>query len=280
MSAQFWSVSCYAAHERPINALQSTVRGVSGMLIAAFCCACVANATCFLLWKRLGRSIKREIWHLFGWFSALAASGCFIGTFAFAANMMQLSEGFEANLTPNYSRDFNLQYEAVFRWKAVYVALFPLEFMCISIAKLLVLERLYNFVLPKLDSAIALRLKRFGFATIICVVVCNTIAVAANIAQAVYLSRASSLMQKAAATPDGAAAHSLRRDAMVLFHEKAQSLATLQKMCEATLLLVIIVAFVVVGFFSMRRISGALQQLSDSQQVQQQARPMLVSSKP
>ena len=278
MSAQFWSVSCHAAHERPINALQSTVRGVSGMLIAAFCCACVANATCFLLWKRLGRSVKREIWHLFGWFSALAASGCFIGTFAFAANMMQLSEGYEGN-TQN-PRDFYPQYEAVFRWKAVYVALFPLGFMCISIAKLLVLERLYNFVLPKLDSAIALRLKRFGFATIICVVVLNTIAVAANIAQAVYLSRASSLMQQAAATPDDAAARSLSRDAMVLFHEKAQSLATLQKMCEATLLLVIIVAFVVVGFFSMRRISGALQQLSDSQQVQQQARPMPVSSKP
>jgi hypothetical protein len=278
MSAQFWSVSCHAAHERPINALQSTVRGVSGMLIAAFCCACVANATCFLLWKRLGRSVKREIWHLFGWFSALAASGCFIGTFAFAANMMQLSEGYEGN-TQN-PRDFHLQYESVFRWKAVYVALFPLGFMCISIAKLLVLERLYNFVLPKLDSAIALRLKRFGFATIICVVVCNTIAVAANIAQAVYLSRASSLMQQAAATPDDAAARSLSRDAMVLFHEKAQSLATLQKMCEATLLLVIVVAFVVVGFFSMRRISGALQQLSDSQQVQQQARPMPVSSKP
>ena len=279
MSAQFWSVSCLAAHERPINALQSTVRGVSGILIAAFCCACVANATCFLLWKRLGRSVKREIWHLFGWFSALAASGCFIGTFAFAANMMQLSEGYEGNF--QNSRDFNLQYEAVFRWKAVYVALFPLEFMCVSIAKLLVLERLYNFVLPKLDSAIALRLKRFGFATIICVVVCNTIAVAANIAQAVYLSRAASLMkQAAAAAPDAAAAHSLSRDAMVLFHEKAQSLATLQTMCEATLLLVIIVAFVVVGFFSMRRISGALQQLSDSQQVQQQARPMPVSSKP
>jgi hypothetical protein len=81
-------------------------------------------------------------------------------------------------------------------------------------------------------------------------------------------------------TTDDAAARSLSRDAMVLFHEKAQSLATLQKMCEATLLLVIIVAFVVVGFFSLRRISGALQQLSDSQQVQQQARPMPVSSKP
>ena len=273
MSAQFWSASCFAAHERPISVLLNNARGVSGLLIAAFCCVCVANATCFILWKRLHRSVKCQIWHLFGWFSALAASGCFIGAFAFAANMMQLSEGFEANSDSDSAAqsDFHLLYEKVFRWKAVYVALFPLEFMCISIAKLLVLERLYNFVLPMLHSSIALRLRRFGFATIFCVVACNAIAVAANIAQAVHLSRAASLMQQAAANPDAAAANSLSASAMSLFHQQAQPLATLQSMCETTLLLVIIVAYAIMGVYSMRRINGALQMLAEKEQVQQQA---------
>ena len=261
MSAQFWSATCFAAHERPVSTLLSIVRGVSGVLIAAFCCVCIANAACFLLWNRLHRDSKSQIWHLFGWFSALAALGCGIGTIAFAAFMMQLSDGYEANRNLG-GRDFHLLSETIFRWKAVYVALFPLEFMCVSIAKLMVLERLYVFALPQLDAALALRLKRFGIVVVICVVICNLISVAANFAQAVQLSRAASFMQQAAAAAaDAAAATSLSASAQLLFHDQAQPLATLQSMSETTLLLVVIVAFIVVGFYSLRRIDGALLQL-------------------
>ncbi len=201
---------------------------------------------------------RGRVWWLYGWFSALMACGSCVGAVAWAARMMQLANGFKANTTPDKAQQASLA-ALLFRWLSVFLVMYAIEFLCLSAAKLMVLDRLYVFVAPK-GTRLHKRWAATGRIVMAVVVLGNAVGLAANAAAAVQYQKAAEAMSTASVfyasnnTKDG--------DDFFLLSQKelprGSSIVSVQLFCEVAVLLLIVVAFVVVGVLSARRVSAML----------------------
>lgn len=226
----------------------------------------VASGIAFRRWKRLSGESKLAMWRLYGLFTGLICCGSFFGAGAWGSNMKQLELYFIASHDASKSvmtQETLAQLNAdSYRWWAAYFVLYSLEFLCLSVAKLAILDRMLSF-------AATTRTRRLNGArrlVMFVVVAGNSAGVAGNIATAVYLGHAADYCS--------AAAQSFRTNLTVVGNElnsqsnyayqSASEAMSIQRFSEVAVLLVITASFVAAGCLCSTRIRSALRELSKS----------------
>ena len=199
------------------------------------------------------------MWQLYGWFSGLTTCGSCFGAVAWAARMMQLVNAFKAADSATTDADSASLSTLSESWASAFLVTYAVEFLCMCAAKLMVLDRMMVFAappgagMPKLWAAA-------GRVVMAAVVLGNAVGLAANAAAAVHYHKAAQANSAASAyyaannTEDG-------KNFFSLGHEEVQrggSIASVQSFSEVAVLLLIVVAFAVVGVLSARRVSARL----------------------
>ena len=133
-------------------------------------------------------------------------------------------------------------------WGAAFYVPYAIEFLCLSVAKLLVLHRMVDFAVPKGDSLF----RRFavgGWVVMAAVVVGNVVGLCGNVAAAVLSKQTGDLDNAAAAA---FAANSTQAASAIAAQANQKSTVandagSVQQFCEVAVLLLIIIAFAVAG---------------------------------
>ena len=207
------------------------------------------------------------MWRLYGWYCALMTCGSCVGAVAWAATMMSRVNIFKANEASTRVERVERAslLVAVDSWQCVFLVTYAVEFLCLSAAKLMVLDRMSVFAAPQAEgSAAQKRWTAAGRVVMAAVVLCNAVGLAANAASAVHY-------QSAAAASSSAferyAANNTEDGKYFLFVVRSQELqrggyiASVQMFCEVVALLLIVAAFGAVGVLSARRVSAMLRGL-------------------
>ncbi len=222
--------------------------------------------TAFLRWRRWNKEEKRKGWRLYGWFTALSCAGSVAGALAYAARIGFLYGLYVTRNVPkqqtNAARAASLQLSRG-SWGSVaaFVAISPFEFGFVTVAQLLVLQRMHRFSTRKSQRQRHWHLS--GRIFLGSVIACHAICVFGNIAASAQYAQAAELFSSATTAilaNDTASANSYElqaRDKTV----QAVKAAAVQRFTEVFVLLMIDAAFVFVGVHSHRVIATALRAL-------------------
>jgi hypothetical protein len=221
---------------------------------------------------------RPRVWVLYGWFSGLMCVGSGFGAVTWAFWMQTLVALFTTStpgLPPAQVQSLLAQGQY---WVAAFIVTYAIEFLCLSVAKLLVLHRMADFAVPKGDG-LSRRLAVGGRVVMAAVVVGNVAGLCGNVAAAVLHKQAGDLYNAEAAAV--AANSTEAADATVQANQKftvANDAASVQQFCEVVVLLTIILAFAVVGIACARRVSSALREMSDEWAAGRQLRRQIVGT--
>jgi hypothetical protein len=230
--------------------------------IAAYCVSAVAGGSMFYLWRRLDVEGRQRVWRLYGWFTALMLCGSCFGVVSWSGRMRllvnsyqsdDLNSSFDANSTSVISDSLYLSASGGT------LVTSAIEFMCLSAAQLMVLDRMSHFVTSQGDGARKWAVG--GRAVMAAVVLCNTAGIAANIAAAVYFKTSADAYSAASVLY---ASNSTSNDALAYLSsgrsnfQLANSIFSIRSFCEVSALLLIVLVFSVVGIACIRRLSSAL----------------------
>ena len=213
----------------------------------------------FYRWRRMEEEDRGRVWRLYGWFTALMACGSCFGAVAWAANMMSLVNGFKGNTREDTAEQASLLALA-YSWYAAFTVTCAIEFLCLSVAKLMVLDRLSVFAAPQ-GAGLQQRWAAAGRVVMAAVVLGNAVGLAANAAAAVHYHKAAQAFSTSSAyyaaknTKDGVSSFTLSQQELQL----AGSIASVQRFSEVALLLLIVVAFAVVGALCARILNTRLK---------------------
>ena len=215
-------------------------------------------ATCMLyLWRRMLEEGRRHVWRLYGRFCSLMLCGSCFGAVTWAARMMQLENAFNGN--DAFTRGDRVQQTSLFAlsysWTAVYIVTYAIEFLCLSAAKLMVLDRMSVYAAGQ-DEGSRKRWAAAARAVMAVVVLGNAVGLAANIAAAVHVQRVADASSTASAL---FAANSIQLaiESFSLSQTEVQlavSITSVQSWCEVVVLLLIVAAFIAAGLACARRI--------------------------
>lgn len=216
-------------------------------------------------WRRIDGHEQQRFWRLYGWFCALILCGSCVGMVTWTAWMHVIVNLLSGNdptaLAAGGPRRFQrlLFWAAASRWRVVYVMSYAIEFLCLSVAKLMVLERMSLFA--------GQRSRRWFIGArvvLAAVVAANLAGVAGNIAAAVNYERAA-LIEIAAsevwAVNNSVVGQQIELDASVVT-QHAHFVASVQEFCEVAVLIIIVLSFVFVGAACARRVAEALSSLA------------------
>ncbi len=201
-----------------------------------------------------------RVWLLYGWFSGLMCVGSVFGAVAWAFGMQGLVAGFNGS-TPGLSNaqanSLNAQGQY---WSAAFYVPYAIEFLCLSVAKLLVLHRMADFAVPKGDS-LSTRLAVGGRVVMAAVVAGNVAGLCGNVSAAV-LSKQAGDLENAVAAAFAANNTEAANAILVQVSQKitvAGDAVSVQQFCEVAVLLLIIFAFAAFGAACARRLSSEQQ---------------------
>ena len=198
----------------------------------------------------------------YGWFTALMACGSCVGAVAWAAHMMFLVNVFNMTASVDPVQKTSLLALA-YSWYAVFTVMYAIEFLCLTSAKLMVLDRMSVFAAPQ-GTRLQTRWAAAGRVVMAAVVLGNAVGLAANAAAAVHFQKAAQALSTASEhyaannTKDGFSFTLLSQVEV----QRGGSIASVQSFSEVAVLLLIVVAFVVVGVLSARRVSLALREVA------------------
>ena len=206
----------------------------------------------FYLWRRMGEEDRGRVWRLYGWFTALMTCGSCFGAVARTAQMMFTVNYFRASVSSSINSNEHFVALA-YSWLPSFVVTYAVEFLCMCAAKLMVLDRMATFAAPE-DPRLQTRWAAAGRVVMAAVVLGNAVGLAANVAAAVHYQEAANAKGAASAyfamnsTKLGTQFKTLGREEMA----RAGSIESVQFICEVAVLLLIVVAFVVVGLLCAR----------------------------
>ena len=208
----------------------------------------------FYLWRRLGEEERQHVWRLYGWFTGLMLCGSCFGTVTWATRMMFLVNLYPGFYLSNSNSAEGFMLVAVGRsWRAVFTVSYAIEFLCLSTAKLMVLDRMSDFAAPHgVDKR--RRWVVWGRIVMAVVVLSNAAGLLANFADAVHFQKSSEAFRTASA-------HAASNNNVTEFVTSGQmelqaalSIASVQKFVEVVALLLIVSAFVASGVLSAHRV--------------------------
>jgi len=223
-------------------------------------------------WQRLGDRGKCFVWRLFGWFTALSCVGSVLGGAASLAKMQNLSLFFSAvdafgdPTTPLTRAQIWSIVSQSYRWEAAFNTLSPLDFIFLSVSKLLVLDRMLELV--ELGGVAGwdgrkLRLARGGAWVLGVVVVGAVVGLGGGFAASGYFVQVANLQSNAAAA--FAAGDSAAADQFIASAARVGEVANYAKsvhgFSQVAVLLLIISAFIVAGALFIRFANSRLQDL-------------------
>jgi hypothetical protein len=107
----------------------------------------------FCLWRRIGEEGRPLVWRLYGWFSALMFCGSGFGAVTYGFWMQREVTYFSSISRNNEStaasqRSMNVFKSQAERSSSVYVVSHAIEFLCLSTAQLMILDRMTDFAFP------------------------------------------------------------------------------------------------------------------------------------
>jgi hypothetical protein len=209
------------------------------------------------------------VWWLYGWFSGLMLCGSCFGAVAWAAWMRRIVLNFQANVFADYSVDQSSLLALSLPWLAVFAVSYATEFLFLSASQLMVLDRMSDFLKLQADSA--QRLFFIGGRVVMAVVVAaNAVGLASSIAAGQQWLRAAASFSDAAAilsANQSSSAGRLSFSQGVTLNQSAYFIASVHSFCEVAVLLLIFLAFAVVGVACHRRIGAMLLGAEASAQV-------------
>ena len=223
----------------------------------------LAGGFMFYRWWCIAEDDRGRVWRLYGWYTALmACSSCF-GIVAWSSKMTALATGFTANSYKDLAQRFSTLV-LTYSLNAAFNVTYAIEFMCLNVAAIMVLDRMFQFFLSSslpTDSAARTRWVAAARVLLLAVVLGNAVGLAANVASAVHYQKASAAASAASAsysssnsTTDGDAFRLLSQQEV----QRAGSILSVQLFCELAVLLLTVVAFVVVAGLCARRIKSSL----------------------
>ena len=157
----------------------------------------------FLRWRRMDGEGRRGVWRLYGLFSGLMLCGSCFGAAAWGAWMQNLVLNFNVNNNPSSTLTNAQHYSIVAqcqRWIAAFAVTYAMEFLCLSAAKLMVLDRMMEFAMPK-GAGVWRRWVVGGRVVMAAVVAGNVVGLGGNVAAAVYFQRTAEYSSAASASP-------------------------------------------------------------------------------
>ena len=206
---------------------------------------------------------RQRVWRLYGWFTALMLCGSCFGAVSWAARMINLVNVLRANdlgstrtaeVYPQVYSFFAIAYS----WNAAYQVMYATEFLFLTAAQLMVLDRMSDFVTSEAGGA-----RKWwavgGRAVMAAVVLCNVVGLAASIAFAFYAQRsagaysAASLLYASNNTNAQNEVSSAQSDVQLAF-----KILSVRSACEAAVLLLVVLVFAMVGVACIRRLTSAL----------------------
>jgi hypothetical protein len=286
--ASFWSDACKNAIRRPLQTQLDTAYGSCSVTVSAFvlllhghawslihsavtgqivayCASAGASGIMLFLWLRMNQELRLREWRLYGWFSGLMLCGSCVGAVTWAAWMQVLINlliGTNDSTISASQRNFH--FAAARSWRVVFSVTYALEFLCLTVALLSVLDRMFKFAAP---SGEAFRRWVLAARTVMAlVVVVNVVGLAGNIAGAVAFARAaeSYLIASESYAANNTAAGDIN---FVLANDdvqRANFIVSVQSLCEVAVLLLIVAAFTIVALACARRINTASSTLIDA----------------
>jgi hypothetical protein len=222
-----------------------------------YCISAVASGSTFYQWFKLGEERRKLVWRLYGWFSGLMMCGSCVGAFTWAAWMQVVVNDYIGVKDANLSLSQRFFFWSVSdRWKSAFYVTYSIEFLCLSVAKLIILDRMSEFVLNHGVKKFWVAGRRF---VLTAVLAGNLVGLAANIAAAAHRHRrADLLMSVSLDLADNAVAAAESKYIQVADElQLALFISSVQEFCEVAVLLLIVLAFAVVGVACARRISSA-----------------------
>ena len=220
----------------------------------------------FYKWWRLDDGARRRVWRLYGWFTGLMLCGSCFGAVTWAAWMQFLVNFFtgENYLTNRNFTEWMKSFERAYAWRSAFTVTYAIEFLCLSTAKLTVLDRMSDFAGSKADSAWR-RWALWGRAFMSAVVLGNAVGLAGNVAAAVYFQDVSEI----ARTSSSFFASDNPAEGLRIFKTGVQqaqlalSTASVQQFSEVVVLLLIVIAFSAAGLACARLITSRMLLISD-----------------
>ncbi len=221
----------------------------------------LAGGRMLYLWSRMNEEGRRRVWSLYGRFCGLMVCGSCVGAVTWAARMSSLENLFFGN--DAFSRGDVVQEWSLialhYTWNAVFLVMYAIDFLCLSAARLMVLDRMSEFAVGQ-DEGTRKRWAAGGRVVMAVVVLGNAVGLAANVAAALHSQRAAEAASTAsalfAANSTQAASESLSLSQTEL--QLSISIASVQSWCEVAVLLLIIAAFVVAAVTCSRVIRSNL----------------------
>jgi hypothetical protein len=202
---------------------------------------------------------RGRVWRLYGWFSGLMLCGSCVGVVTWSAKIMDMVYLYKGYDSSNKAERSSLLAVAS-SWYAAFQVSYAIEFLFLSAAKLMVLDRMSVFAAQQ-GTLMQKRWSAAGRIVMAFVVLGNAVGLAANVAAAVYYQKGSEADSTAAAhyaannTNDG----DNSRDRALEEWNLGGSIFSVQRFWEVAVLLLIVIAFAVVGILSALRVSLALR---------------------
>ncbi len=221
----------------------------------------VAGGRMQYLWWRMDEEGRRRVWSLYGRFCGLIVCGSCFGAVTWSARMTSIENffnGIDASSRGDVVQQLSMT-AISYTWSAVFAVIYAIDFLCLSAARLMVLDRMSDFAGGQDEGA----RKRWavGARMVMAVVVLgNAVGLAANVAAAVPSQRAAEAASTAsalfAANSTQAASESYLLSQTEI--QLATSILAVQSFCEVAMLLLIVAAFVVAGVVCARIIRSNL----------------------
>ena len=214
---------------------------------AAFCFSAVASGTMFWRWFRMSSFDRQLVWALYGWFCGLSCIGSCLGvaTWAIYSNYFDLQ--IRSSQSAQSAQIFMMVAQAD-RLLSPFLVLYAIEILFLSVAKLFVLERIMRIAVPYGERIPRHWILASQF-VVGAVVIGNIVGLGASSAAALFWNKTAELRSDAAfafAANKTEVASSFLNMALQKAADADRALS-LQYVCEAAVLLFIIVAFVVAG---------------------------------
>jgi len=215
---------------------------------------------------------RQRMWRLYGWFTALSCCGSCCGAATWLLYAPSLAAAFVSNAaapdSPTTGADRSASEALQYRLHAGACVLYALEFFCLSIAKLLVLDRMMDFVVAAAAITAHRRWAAGGRGVMAGVVAGNAVGLCGSVTAAVHWQQAASYSTAASAAfaSNGSSAPALQLQALAAHNQHvAEQAQSVQQFAEVVVLLAIILAFAVVGIACAHRVSSALRLLNAEQ---------------
>lgn len=253
-----WSGPCYSALQRPDEEKFAIIYSSHILVIVFFGVTAAVSGTISLWYRKLDYLQKSYIWAFYGNLATLACIGSLFGCVAWVARMQDTVYGIKAlAMGPNDSQSLKYRLYSQSRyWGAAFYFLYPVEFVCTCFAKLLVLERMVEFV-SKMQSERQKRLVAIGRRLLVGIVIIGNVVLWGSLAAAsVYYMRIAASYSDASDSFDAndtdTAMSSLNQT--FLSYDMGDRALSVQNACESITLVAIVVVFAIFGLFVLRQL--------------------------